>query len=54
MNAKVHDYHDGNRHFQDQFDTRRVADHFGKRATETIGHTQKEFIESEDMFFLAT
>ena len=54
MNAKVHDYHDGNRHFQDQFDTRRVADHFGQRATETIGPAQKEFIESADMFFLAT
>ena len=54
MNAKVHDYHDGNRHFQDRFDTRRLADHIGKRATETIGQDQKEFIESADMFFLAT
>ena len=54
MNARVHDYHDGNRHFQDRFDTRRVADHIGKRATETIGQDQKEFIERADMFFLAT
>src|SRR2546427_9136427 len=24
--TRVHDYHDGNRHFQDRFDTRRLAD----------------------------
>ncbi len=54
MTEKVHDYHDGNRHFQDRFDTRRLADHFGQRATETIGQAQKEFIEKVDMFFLAT
>ena len=54
MNEKVHDYHDGNRHFQDRFDTRRLADHLTGRVTETIGESQKEFIEKADMFFLAT
>lgn len=54
MNGKVHYYHDGNREFQDRFDTRRLADHLAGRATETIGQAQKEFIEKADMFFLAT
>ena len=54
MNEKVHDYHDGNRQFQDRFDTRRLADHLAERVTETIGEAQKEFIEKVDMFFLAT
>ena len=54
MNAKVHDYHDGNRQFQDRFDTRKLADHLTGRVTETIGKSQKEFIEKADMFFLAT
>ena len=54
MNEKVHDYHDGNRQFQDRFDTRRLADHLAGRVTETIGESQKEFIEKADMFFLAT
>ena len=54
MNEKVHDYHDGNRQFQDRFDTRRLADHLTGRVTETIGESQKEFIGKADMFFLAT
>ena len=54
MNEKVHDYHDGNRQFQDRFDTRRLADHLTGRVTETIEESQKEFIEKADMFFLAT
>lgn len=54
MNEKVHDYHDGNRQLQDRFDTRRLADHLTGRVTETIGESQKEFIEKADMFFLAT
>ena len=54
MNEKVHDYHDDNRQFQDRFDTRRLADHLTGRVTETIGESQKEFIEKADMFFLAT
>ena len=54
MSEKVHDYHDGNRQLQDRFDTRRLADHLTGRVTETIGESQKEFIEKADMFFLAT
>jgi len=54
MNEKVHDYHDGNRQLQDRFDTRRLADHLTGRVTETIGESQKEFIEKADMSFLAT
>jgi len=54
MNEKVHDYHDGNRQLQDRFDTRLLADHLTGRVTETIGESQKEFIEKADMFFLAT
>ena len=54
MNERVHDYHDGNRHFQDRFDTRGLADHFGRTAKETIEQVEKEFIEKADMFFLAT
>ena len=54
MNEKVHDYHDGNRQLQDRFDSRRLADHLTGRVTETIGESQKEFIEKADMFFLAT
>jgi len=54
MNEKVHDYHDGNRQLQDRFDTRRLADYLTGRVTETIGESQKEFIEKADMFFLAT
>ena len=54
MNLKVHDYHDGTRRLQDRFDSRRLADYLMERVSETIGQTQKEFIENADMFFLAT
>ena len=54
MNDRVHDYHDGNRHFQDRFETRDLADHFARRANETIGQAEKEVSEKADMFFLAT
>jgi len=47
-------YHEGNRNFQDRFDTRRMADRIQEvlvtdRLTEYRG-----LIESRDMFFLAT
>ena len=54
MTERVHDYHDGNRYFQDRFDTRRLADHFGARARDHIDAPAREFIEHADMFFLAT
>ena len=54
MLDRVHDFHDGNRYFQDRFDTRRLADRIATRVTNTIGSDAKEFIEQADMFFLAT
>jgi uncharacterized protein len=54
MTERVHDYHEGNRYFQDHFDTRRLADHFGARARDHIDAPAREFIEHADMFFLAT
>jgi predicted pyridoxine 5'-phosphate oxidase superfamily flavin-nucleotide-binding protein len=48
-------YHDGNRRLQDQFDTRRLADRMEDVIIgDTIGERDKQFIESRDMFFLAT
>jgi len=48
-------YHDGNRQLQDQFDTRRLAD-LGEQkwVHDTIGESDRRFIEHADMFFLAT
>jgi predicted pyridoxine 5'-phosphate oxidase superfamily flavin-nucleotide-binding protein len=54
MAERVHDYHDGNRYFQDRFDTRRLADHIATRAKDHIDAPAREFIEHADMFFLAT
>lgn len=51
---KVHDFHDGNRHWQDRFDTRELADRLAGRASDQIGTQDREFIEQADMFFLAT
>lgn len=55
MATEIPLYHEGNRELQDQFDSRRIAD----RLEEVTLHGQitphdKEFIESSDMFFLAT
>jgi predicted pyridoxine 5'-phosphate oxidase superfamily flavin-nucleotide-binding protein len=48
-------YHDGQRQLQDLFDTRRLADHMEhKLVRDTLNAKQKAFIESADMFFLAT
>jgi uncharacterized protein len=54
MAERVHDYHDGNRYFQDRFDTRRLADRSAERARDHIDAAAREFIERADMFFLAT
>ena len=54
MPERIHDYHDGNRYFQDRFDTRRLAERGAKRAVDRIGEAERAFIESRDMFFLAT
>lgn len=48
-------YHDGSRSLQDRFDTRRLADRIEERlVVDRIGDADKAFIESLDMFFLAT
>jgi len=54
MTSNVHEYHDGNRHFQDKYDTRRLADRSAKRVRSTLGEAEKEYIQRVDMFFLAT
>ena len=48
-------YHDGNRSFQDRFDTRRLADRIEERIVhDSIDEDDRAFIEARDMFFLAT
>jgi predicted pyridoxine 5'-phosphate oxidase superfamily flavin-nucleotide-binding protein len=48
-------YHDGHRLLQDRFDTRRLADRIDEKLVDdVIDAEDKAFIESLDMFFLAT
>jgi hypothetical protein len=47
-------YHDGQRAFQDRFDTRRLADRLAESTRDVIIPQHKAFIERRDMFFLAT
>ena len=48
-------YHDGNRDLQDRFDTRRIADRIEEvLLSDVISDDDQAFIESRDMFFLAT
>ena len=48
-------YHEGSRRLQDRFDTRRLADRLDAvKVRDTIGPDDRAFIESMDMFFLAT
>jgi predicted pyridoxine 5'-phosphate oxidase superfamily flavin-nucleotide-binding protein len=48
-------FNDDHRYFQDHFDTRRIADRIDELlVSETIDDHAKAFIESRDMFFLAT
>jgi predicted pyridoxine 5'-phosphate oxidase superfamily flavin-nucleotide-binding protein len=48
-------YHSGSRELQDRFDTRRLADRIEQRlVSDRIGEADKAFIESLDLFFLAT
>jgi len=48
-------YHDGQRELQDAFDTRRLADRMAEKIVrDSLAPKQKAFIESADMFFLAT
>jgi len=51
----VNTYHDGHRLLQNRFDTRLLADRIDKRMMDdVIDADDKAFIESLDMFFLAT
>jgi len=48
-------YHEGSRRLQERFDTVRLADRIEeRRMRETIDEGDRVFIESADMFFLAT
>jgi predicted pyridoxine 5'-phosphate oxidase superfamily flavin-nucleotide-binding protein len=48
-------YHEGSRDLQDRFDTRRLADRLEEKfGAGVITEDRKAFIESLDMFFLAT
>jgi uncharacterized protein len=48
-------YHEANRRFQDQFDSRRIADRLEQVTTRTaFTDDDKTFIESRVLFFLAT
>ena len=48
-------YHEGNRGFQDRFDTRRLADRIEERIVhDRIDEDDAAFIRARDMFFLAT
>ncbi len=48
-------YHDGQRQLQDAFDTRKLADRMAEKIVhDFLAPKQKAFIESADMFFLAT
>jgi hypothetical protein len=48
-------YNEGNRSLQDRFDSRRLADRLEERkVTDTIDAEDRAFIESVDMFFIAT
>ncbi len=51
----MHTFNDHHRYWQDQFDTRRLANRIDELlVVETIDAHAKNFIESRDMFFLAT
>ena len=48
-------YHEGNRSLQDRFDTRRLADRIAEHLhRDAFDAGDRDFIESRDMFFLAT
>jgi uncharacterized protein len=47
-------YHAAQRAFQDQFDTRRLADRLAESTSDVINERFKAFIEKRDMFFIAT
>lgn len=48
------EYHAAQRAFQDRFDTRRLADRLAESTSSIIDERYKKFIETRDMFFIAT
>lgn len=50
----VGNYHEGQRRFQDEFDTRRLADRLAEAASDRFDDRITAFIESRDMFFIAS
>jgi predicted pyridoxine 5'-phosphate oxidase superfamily flavin-nucleotide-binding protein len=48
-------FHEASRQLQDRFDTRRLADRIEELLVkDTLGDSDREFVERADMFFLAT
>jgi len=47
-------YHEGQRGFQDRFDTRRLADRLAEGAGDTFDENIAGFVEARDMFFIAS
>ena len=47
-------YHEGQREFQDRFDTRRLADRLAQAASDTFSEELTRFVEARDMFFIAS
>ena len=47
-------YNSGQRDLQDRHDTRRLADRLDEATSNEIGDSYRTFVESRDMFFLAT
>ncbi len=47
-------YNSGQRDLQDRHDTRRLVDRLDEATTNEIGDSYRTFVESRDMFFLAT
>jgi predicted pyridoxine 5'-phosphate oxidase superfamily flavin-nucleotide-binding protein len=48
------DYHEGNRAFQDEFGSRRLADRLEQRSRSEFTDDDKSYIESSIYFFIAT
>jgi predicted pyridoxine 5'-phosphate oxidase superfamily flavin-nucleotide-binding protein len=47
-------YHEGQREFQDRYDTRRLADRLAEATSDTFSAELAAFIEARDMFFIAS
>jgi predicted pyridoxine 5'-phosphate oxidase superfamily flavin-nucleotide-binding protein len=50
----TNDYHEGQRRFQDEFDTRRLADRLAEATSDRFDGVTAAFIAARDMFFIAS